>query len=121
MDLPQSLTLAGNLVGWPRAQADSSDMAAALASGSTLCLNQDQPWRIIPPSVRMALELGSERQNLPHTARTLATMYQNEAESRAAAMGAILSPLMLLLIALLILIVLAGLMTPIVRLFQALS
>lgn len=121
VDLPQAITLAGRLVGWPRLTADCRDMTAALESGSTLRLPAGDTWRIIAPSDRLVLQMGAERNDLPAAARTLAEMYQREAESRAAAFSAILSPLLLLAVALLMLIVLASLMLPIVMLFQALS
>jgi type II secretory pathway component PulF len=120
LDLPQAIELAGKLVGWGRVQSDCVDMTATLRAGLTLRLPESHRWRLIPPSVRMALQLGSERNELPTAARTLGELYQREAESRAVALGAILSPLLLLAVAGLMMVTLAGLMSPIVKLFQSL-
>jgi type II secretory pathway component PulF len=121
LDLPQSIDLAGKLVAWKRLQQDSSDMIHALAAGQPLQDSAITTWRIIPPSVRIALQLASERHDLPTAARTLGEVYQHEAESRAAALSGILSPILLIMIALLILFVIGGLLSPLVRLFHALT
>ena len=118
VDLTESLDLSGKLVGYPRFVADSQEMVEALRSGMPLTLLSGSRWRIVTPSVRMALQLASERQDLPHTARALSDLYQQQAERRAAGVGAILSPVMLITIALMVAVVLGALMVPLVQLLR---
>lgn len=120
MELGEAIVVAGRLAGWPRVQADSADMAGALRDGATLRLSAGAPWRIIPPAVRMSLQLAAERQDLPHTARALAELYQRQTETRAAAILTIVPPLLLLLIAALVLTVIGALIAPLITVLQAL-
>ena len=121
MELGEAIVVAGRLAGWPRVQADSADMAAALRNGATLRLGEGAPWRIIPPAVRMSLQLAAERQDLPHTARALAELYQRQTETRAAAIITIVPPLLLFLIAAMVLTVIGALIAPMITVLSALK
>lgn len=118
MNLPESIELSGKLLGYPRFTADSKEMVEALQSGAPLTLTPGGQWRQVTPSIRMALQLAAERQDLPHTARALAEMYQQQAERRAVGVGAILSPALLIVIALMIAVVLGALMVPLVQVLR---
>jgi type II secretory pathway component PulF len=119
LPLPDALRLAGDLVGWTSIRLDTQAMIDSLQSGASLQLALDERWRVLPPAVAAALDLASQQHQLPFTAHTLADMYARQAEERAAALSAVISPIALLTVAIMVLIVIGGLLTPILRLITA--
>ena len=57
--------------------------------------------------------------DLPNTLRSLSEMYEQQAESRLGALPGILSPLLLLLVAVVVGYTIAGLVMPLVMLIRA--
>ena len=119
LDLPASIELASEAVGSPAIRRDAYVMRAALESGQPL--DSAAPLRFMPPVVPAALELASNSTDLPTALATMSQMYQQQAEIRLSILPALLTPIMLLIVAGMIVLVLAGLLLPLFRLLTWLS
>jgi type II secretory pathway component PulF len=119
LDLPASIELATEAVGSPAIRRDALAMRAALDSGRAI--DSAAPVRFIPLVIPAALELASKSTDLPTALATMAQMYQQQAEIRLSILPALLTPIMLLVVAGVIALVLAGLLLPLFRLLTWLS
>ncbi len=92
-------------------------IVAHLTAGRFLDQLLKQP-HIIPTSVLAVVQLSSDKNDLPNSLETLATMYQQQADLRLASLQAALTPMLLLLVAGLIAVVILGLFAPMISIFR---
>lgn len=115
MPLPQAVVLAGQMVGSPRLERDSQQLAAQLSAGQPL----DAPTRLrlLPPTVLHTAQLAAEHGELPRALDVLTTMYQQAAELRLNALQTTLTPAMIVVVAVVMFVVIAGLLGPMIAIF----
>jgi type IV pilus assembly protein PilC len=114
LDLPAAIALAGDVTGSPSLRHDGRGMVALLEAGKPLSTRRPDN-RLIPATVPAAMELASGHHDLPRTLETLSEMYERQAESRLASLPAIITPLLVILVAGMTAFVVAGLLLPMVR------
>lgn len=118
LDLPAALGLAGDAMRSGRLSADGAALVAALAAGQPLTAART---RLLPASVPAALEFASGYHDLGTTLRSLAELYQRQAELRLTALPQVLTPILVLILALFIGFVVFGLLAPLVLLLNQIS
>jgi type II secretory pathway component PulF len=118
MDLPASIELASDATRSRRLTADGKELIEVMSHGRPLV---SAKTRVIPTTVPAAIQFASEAHDLPGTLGSLSEMYQRQAELRMSALPGILTPLMVLLIAVLIGWVIMGLMLPLVTLIEGMT
>ncbi len=118
MDLPGAIRLAGDAVASPGLTQSGTAMAAHLERGESLSTLPS--LGLLPRTIPAAIELSSTTNNLPETLDSLSQMYRRQAQSRLDTLPTILTPLLLLLIAILIGITLGGLLFPLFQFIQTL-
>ncbi|MEO6436395.1 MAG: type II secretion system F family protein, partial [Tepidisphaeraceae bacterium] len=120
LDLPRAITLAGEAVGSPKLQHDSEDIVQAVQSGQRVDVLAGHT-RLLPATIPTAMSLSIPNQDLAATLGTLSEMYQQQAETRLALMPALLTPVLIVIVALAIGFVVLALFLPFISLVQALS
>lgn len=118
LDLPAALSLAGEATRSRKLAADGDALAAALAAGQPLTSTNT---RLLPPSVPATLQFASGANDLGATLGSLAELYQRQADLRLSALPGVLTPVLVILLALLIGFVIIALLAPIVALLQGIS
>jgi type IV pilus assembly protein PilC len=119
LDLPASVELAGDVTGSPSLRHDGRGLVALLESGKPLSTPRPDN-KLLPATVPAAIELASGHHDLPGTLETLSEMYERQAESRLASLPAIITPLLVILVAGVTAFVIAGLLLPMMRALQSL-
>jgi len=119
MDLPSAIKLAADTVHSPALRRDSLELISALERG--LPLEAANATDILPAVVPPMIELASRSADLPAAMETLSSLYQQQAEIRIRGIPMILTPLLMIIVALLLGFVVAGLMMPMIRLLRYLS
>ena len=120
LDLPRAIELAGEAVASPKLKRDGHELIGAINSGR-------QPdavigtTRLLPATVPAAMTLAGENRDLAGTLGTLAEMYQQQAETRLNLIPGLLTPIMILIMAVMIGLVILGLFMPLVSLIQAIT
>ncbi len=113
MDLPNAIELANGATRSSKLQSDGRALIEALQSGRRL--DQVDSLRMLPASVPPTLEMASKSGNLPDTLAALAESYQQQADLRIAMIPAILTPILMTIVALLIGSLILALLAPISR------
>jgi type II secretory pathway component PulF len=119
MDLPGAIKMAGDAIGSPALMRDGEKMTSALAAGQRL--DQMEHTAILPATVSAAISLGSENHDLPAMLATLTEMYQQQAETRLVLIPGVLTPLLIILVAVVIGFVIMALFMPFVTLIRAIT
>lgn len=119
MDLPAAILIAGDTTGSPALQADGRAMVAQMEAG--LPLDSVRPGGMLPATVPATLHFAAGHQDLATTIEALGEMYQRQAELRMSAIPAMLTPLLVLLIAGLVAFVMVGLFAPLITLIQGMT
>jgi type II secretory pathway component PulF len=117
MDLPQSIELAADATGSRKLAADGRTLVAMLGAGQSLTALRP---RTLPATVPTTIQLASGNNNLAEALGTLSDLYQRQAEMTLATLPTVLSPILVLIIALFIGFVVVSLMVPFVHLFGGL-
>lgn len=118
LDLPSALSLAGEATGSRQLTRDGQGLIAALAAGQPL---NTAKTRLLPPSVPATLQFASGTNDLGATLGSLAELYQRQANLRLAALPGILTPILVIVLALLIGFVIIALLGPIISLIEGIS
>jgi type IV pilus assembly protein PilC len=118
MDLPAAIELATDATRSARLAEDGRSLIQALSLGKPLT---SAHTRILPATVPAAIQYASGHSDLAGTLGSLGEMYQRQAELRMSALPGILTPLLVLLIAIIIGFVIAALMMPFVSLISGMS
>jgi type II secretory pathway component PulF len=110
--------MAGDVTGSPALKQDGRGLAALLESGQPLSSPRPDN-RLLPATVPAAIDLASGHHDLPRTLATLSEMYERQAETRLASLPAIITPLLVILVAAATGFVIAGLLLPMVRAIES--
>ncbi|HXE55746.1 MAG TPA: type II secretion system F family protein, partial [Tepidisphaeraceae bacterium] len=108
-DLPAAIELAQDATRSGRLAQDGKAMIDALASGKPLT---EATTRVLPATIPATIQFASEYHDLVPTLQSLSEMYQRQADLRLNAIPEILTPLLVILMALLIGFVLIALLAP---------
>jgi type II secretory pathway component PulF len=119
LDLPLAITLAGQAVGSPRLIDDGQAIVDAINAGQPLDENIKTRW--IPQTVIVVLAMASATNDLPGGLSTLSTLFQQQAEMRLTALPAVLTPILIILIASVICFVVLAMFAPFFSLISAVS
>lgn len=118
LDLPSAISLAGDATGSRQLNKDGQALIAALATGRPLTAAKT---RLLPPSVPATLQFSSGTNDLGTTLGSLAELYQRQTDLRLAALPGILTPILVIALALLIGFVIIALLAPIVSLIEGMT
>jgi type II secretory pathway component PulF len=128
LDLPASITLAGQAVGSPGLLRDGELLIETLQAGRSLdepaSAGQPQTFlrtRILPPTVTTVISLATAHNDLPSGLSTLSAMFQQQAERKIATLPALVTPIMIVFIAIVIGFVIIALFAPMIALISAVS
>jgi type IV pilus assembly protein PilC len=119
LDLPAAITLAGQAVGSPRLMNDGAIIVEALNAGRPL--NESIHTRLIPPTVIAVLSLAATSNDLPSGLNTLSLMFQQQAEMKMSMIPTILTPVLIILIAIIIGFVVIAMFAPMIALISSVS
>jgi type IV pilus assembly protein PilC len=119
LDLPAAITLAGQAVASPRLIRDGETLAAAISAGQPM--DAGKPTRWIPQTVVVVLANAARNNDLPEGLNTLSQMFQQQAELKVAMVPTILTPLLILFLAVMIGFVIIAMFAPMVCLVQSVS
>jgi len=117
MDLPAAIELADDAIGSPGLKADGQAIIAAISNGRPISASPE--GKILPPMVPAAMDLGATRGQLSQALHSLCAGYQQQAEMRLAALQAILTPVVLLILGLFIALLMFALIAPLMAMFGA--
>ncbi len=120
LDLPASLQLAADAVGSPGMRRDADLLIQAMRQGVPID-RVSAMLQLSPATVPAAIHLAAQRHDLPSLLSHLARLYEDEAEARLIALQAWLTPLLLLVIAVVMGFVVAAMFSPLVALIQAVT
>lgn len=122
LDLPAAIELAGHASGSPALQRDGQRLTQWLEQGGDVKGAVATTVRHLPPTILASIALGIENHDLSATLKGLSEMYQEQAETRLNLLPGLLSPLLLLFVAVTIgVVVVVGLIIPMMALIQGLS
>lgn len=119
LDLPSSIDLAARTVGSSRLRQDTERLISAASSGARL--DDVKPLSLLPGAVPAAIGVAMASNALPETLDALSTLYLRQAETRARLIPLVLTPLLVVLLAVVLGGLLAALFSPISRLLQSLT
>ena len=111
LPLPQAVRLAGEATASATLRREGEQWAAQLQDGGP---SGSRSPSLLPETVTLAIELSPAKDRLPQTLRTLSDLYDRLAELRTERIPAIVTPLLMMLIALLISVTALGLLLPVI-------
>jgi type IV pilus assembly protein PilC len=117
MDLPSAIDLASDIAPSPRVRREGQALSKVLASGGSL--EAAGPLKTLFPTIPVAMVHGAKTGDLPQTMRSLSDLYQQQAESRLATLPALLSPALLLLLAIMLGFTIIALFMPLLTILGA--
>jgi type IV pilus assembly protein PilC len=120
LDLPAAIALAGDAVRSPRLRADGQALTARLEAGKPLT-DAAGELSLLPATVPATIELAAGHHDLPSTLRTLSEMYERQAELRTSAIPAILTPILVIGVAVSVGFVILALLMPVLSLIEGIS
>jgi type IV pilus assembly protein PilC len=118
LDLPAAAALAGDAAGSPALRRDSQALSDNLQAARPLTAAKTE---ILPATVPAAIEFASGHNDLPATLDALSDLYRRQADLRVDIVPTVLTPLLVILIAITVGFVLAGLFLPMVNYLNAIS
>lgn len=118
LDLPAAIELANDATRSGRLSADGRRMIEALTLGRPLTAAHT---RVLPATIPAAVQYASGYSDLAGTLGSLSEMYQRQAELRMSALPAVLTPALVLILALVIGFVILALMMPFVTLIEGMT
>jgi type II secretory pathway component PulF len=119
MDLPAAITMAGQAIGSPRLIADGAILVQAINAGQPLA--ESAHTRLIPPTVTTVIALAADKNDLPSGLNTLGEMFQQQAEMQIAMIPTVLTPVLIMLIAVVIGFVVIAMFAPMIALISSVS
>jgi type II secretory pathway component PulF len=117
LDLPAAISLAEDAIDSPRLKRDSRLLAETVSAGQTL--DQLLSTRLLPALIPTTLQMGIEKNDLADATAVLARMYQEQADVRLAVLPQVLSPLLLMLVAVCVGLAVAAALMPLISVLQA--
>lgn len=115
LDLPAAVELAGDATQSKRLSNDGLLLIDALSGGRPLTTAETH---LLPPSIPAAMQFASGFHDLRTTLRSLSEMYERQAELRLKALPGILTPLLVVVLALVIGFVIVSLLSPLFTLLD---
>lgn len=119
LDLPAAFALAADTVRSPALARDGEQVVAALKQGQRL--DAITGTRLLPPTVLAVLSLASTRNDLPASLQTLSSLFQQQAEVRIMLIPTTLTPILIVIIALMVIFAIMAMFAPMISLVQAIS
>jgi type II secretory pathway component PulF len=119
IDLPRAISLTGSLIASPRVVADSQKLESAASGG--MAMQSAGPLSILPATIPATIDFASRSGQLPGALATLAHLYQQQAEMRIAAIPTVLTPLVIIPVAVMIAFAILAMMLPMISLIQSVS
>jgi type IV pilus assembly protein PilC len=120
MDLPAAVQVACDVVGSPLVSRDGRHIIAHLSSGQTMDTLPQRLW-VVPMPVLAIIQTSTDRNSLADSLDALAQMYEQQAEMRITGLQALLTPLLVLAVAVLVGLVILALFAPMIALLQSVS
>ena len=130
LPLPEAVEMASDAVRSPRLRRDARYLIARLEKGQPLSArggddraSADTPEQMLmlPATVPVAIQLASGHNDLPATLQSLTDLYERQAELRVVSVPAVLTPVMVIVVAITIGFVLLALMLPMVQMLDDLK
>ncbi|HEX5245239.1 MAG TPA: type II secretion system F family protein [Tepidisphaeraceae bacterium] len=118
MDLPSAITLASDATGSPGITRDGQAMIDTINAGRPL---SGAVTRVVPTTVPAAMEFAAGHHDLPTALATLSDMYVRQSDLRMQMIPTAVTPLTVILIALMVGFVVAGLFSPLLSLIQGIT
>jgi type II secretory pathway component PulF len=112
LDLPAALVLAGGSIDSRSLNEASRRMSEAVSAGRDM--DGETLPRLMLPLIPAALQLAARQNDLPAAAANLAAMYRDQAEVRLSVLPQILSPILLMFIAVGVGLAIASMLLPLV-------
>jgi type IV pilus assembly protein PilC len=116
LDLPRAVELADDAVASPALSHDGSLIIANLNAGKSL--DDVHNTRLLPATVLAAISLASKNNDLPTALTTLSEMYQEQARLRTSLLPGLLTPILLILVAVVIGMIVLAMFLPLITLIQ---
>ncbi|MEO0586559.1 MAG: type II secretion system F family protein [Planctomycetota bacterium] len=116
LPLPETLKLAWASTDSPSVRRDCASLTAAVASGKPL---DDARLRLLPAPAVTTLSLASDGRDLAGVLSDLSALYANVAETRLNAIHIVLSPLLLIMVAVILGLTITALFAPLIKLLQS--
>ena len=120
LDLPRAIELASEAIASPTLREDGRELIRALESGQPLDRAADR-MLFLPATIPAAMALSDRSHDLAATLATLSEMYQQQAEVRLGMIPGVLTPMLIILVALLVGVVIMGLFLPFLALIRSLT
>lgn len=117
-DLPGAIELAGQAIASPALQADGQELIDALSRGAD---GPDRPLRLVPATVPPVMSLSVREGQLSQSLEMLSVMYQEQALLGLTLIPALLTPVLLIVVALVIGFVILALFAPLIALLQSVT
>jgi type II secretory pathway component PulF len=112
LELPAAIALAADATRSPVLRKDGETLSAEILAGHPLATLH---LRLLPATVTMALAFSSRQTDLPAMLQTLVELYQRQAELRLERIPSILTPLLVIVIAIAVGLVMCGLLYPVAK------
>ena len=119
LDLPDSLSLASRTVGSGRVAVDAARLSQAASTGAKI--DSVGQLNLLPVAVPAAIEIGLRSGTLPETLDALSTLYLRQAESRAKLIPLVLTPILVLILAVVLGALMTALFAPLTQLLRAVT
>lgn len=120
MPLPDAIELAADAVRSPMLRADGHVLAGRIEAGVAMG-GLAGGVHVLPATVPAALDMAAGHNDLPATLASLADLYERQAEARINAIPAVLTPILVIVVAGSIGFVILGFMLPMARVLDRLG
>jgi len=118
LDLPRAIALASEAMASPKLREDAAKLTAVVSSGQSFSSFRGY---LVPATVPAAIELSGQSGDLASTLAIITQMYEQQAEQRLKLIPVVLTPLMMVVVAVGIGITIVSLFLPLVKLIGSLS
>ena len=132
LPLPEAIELTGDAVRSPRLRRDGRVLIDRLEKGQSLSApftdndragagGKNAKLSLLPETVPVAIELASGHNDLPATLASLTELYERQAELRVNGVPAVLTPIMVIVVATTIGFVILALLLPLIKILDELT
>jgi type IV pilus assembly protein PilC len=118
LDLPRAIMLASDATASPRLSQDGVRLSNIVGSGAPLGTFEGD---LLPATIPAAIELSARTGDLPATLSTVTRMYEQQADNRLRLVPALLTPILMVVVAGAIGVTLTAMFLPLLRLIQSVS
>jgi len=118
LDLPRAINLASDATGSNRLANEAGQLTAMIGAGQPL---GNFRGHLLPATVPAAFELAARSGDLPATLATLGRMYEEQAEQRLRILPSLITPVLMVFIAVALGLTVAAMFLPLVKLITSVS